>query len=168
MAALGKPLPSHSVYSTSLSSSRYHFQKCSDLQRRSQSLISQSFLFLIIGIEFYAYVVTRQIVNVFEWLVAWRSDKRQLRRDLRKAKTYEEWKRIAKQLDKYLGFDEWKESEDDGYFDYSLVSWTSLLFSWFSIFSRACPAPLVGPGANCLPLPTGSYVEPQFCTALMR
>jgi hypothetical protein len=78
----------------------------------------QSFLFLIIGLEFYAYVVTRQIVNVFEWLVAWRSDKR-------KAKTYDEWKGIAKQLDAYLGFDEWKESEDDGYFDYSLVSWLS-------------------------------------------
>ena len=71
--------------------------------------------------EFSAYVLTRQVVNVLEWLVAWRGHKRQLRRNLRKAETYEQWKAAAKELDAYLGFDEWKEIEEDGYFDYSLV-----------------------------------------------
>lgn len=88
---------------------------------RTTWLISQSFLFLIIGVEFYAYVLTRQVVNVFEWLVAWRGEQRHLRRELRKAKNYDEWVRIAKQLDACLGFDDWKENEDDGYFDYLLV-----------------------------------------------
>lgn len=71
--------------------------------------------------EFSAYILTRQVVNVLEWLVAWRGHKRQLRRNLRKAETYEQWKAAAKELDAYLGFDEWKEIEEDGYFDYSLV-----------------------------------------------
>jgi hypothetical protein len=40
---------------------------------------------------------------------------------LRRAKTYGEWITIAKELDRYMGFDDWKENEDDGYFDYTLV-----------------------------------------------
>lgn len=71
--------------------------------------------------EFGAYVVTRQVVNVFEYLVAWRGHKSTLRSELRKAQTYEDWVKAAKKLDEYLGFDEWKETEEDGYFDWTLV-----------------------------------------------
>jgi hypothetical protein len=71
--------------------------------------------------EFSAYILTRQVVNIFEWVFAWRGNKRQLRLQLRKAKTYEEWIKIAKELDQYMGFDDWKENGDDGYFDYTLV-----------------------------------------------
>lgn len=71
--------------------------------------------------EFSAYILTRQVVNLFEWVLAWRGHKRQLRLRLRKAKTYEEWIKIAKELDQYMGFDDWKENGDDGYFDYTLV-----------------------------------------------
>jgi hypothetical protein len=81
----------------------------------------QGFIFFIIYMEFSAYILTRQVVNVFEWVVAWRGHKRQLRRQLRRAKTYGEWITIAKELDRYMGFDDWKENEDDGYFDYTLV-----------------------------------------------
>ncbi|WWD04289.1 hypothetical protein V865_002358 [Kwoniella europaea PYCC6329] len=79
------------------------------------------FFFTIIYFEFLTYVITRQVVNVFEWLVAWRGPKVKLRRDLRNAKTYEEWIDAAKKLDSNLGFDEWKETEEDSYFDYTLV-----------------------------------------------
>ena len=85
-------------------------------------LPSQGFIFLIISVEFGAYVLTRQVVNVFEWLVAWRGYKRHLRLNLRNAKTYEEWAEAAKKLDNYLGFDEWKGTEEDSYFDHTLVS----------------------------------------------
>lgn len=98
----------------------------------------QSFIFLIISLEFGAYVLTRQVVNVFEWLVAWRGHKRNLRRRLRDAKTYEEWKTAAKELDDYLGFDEWKETEEDSYFDYALVSRSEPHRTWSLI------GPLVG------------------------
>lgn len=80
------------------------------------------FIFFIISLEFGAYVLTRQTVNVFEWLVAWRGHKAALRRGMRQAKTYDEWVRGAKRMDAYLGFDEWKETEEDGYYDHVLVS----------------------------------------------
>ncbi|WOO77576.1 Patatin-like phospholipase domain-containing protein [Vanrija pseudolonga] len=79
------------------------------------------FLFLIISIEFGLYVGTRQIVNVFEYFLAWRGQKGSLRKKLRAATTYPEWKQAAREMDTYLGFDEWKQSEDDSYFDYNLV-----------------------------------------------
>jgi hypothetical protein len=83
---------------------------------------TKGFIFFIIYMEFSAYILTRQVVNILEWVVAWRGHKRQLRRQLRQAKTYEEWIKTAKELDRYMGFDDWKENEDDGYFDYTLVS----------------------------------------------
>ncbi|AAW43621.2 lipid particle protein, putative [Cryptococcus deneoformans JEC21] len=79
------------------------------------------FIFFIIYLEFSAYVITRQIVNIFEWLVAWRGYKAKLRKELRKAKTYDEWVNTAKKLDKHLGFDDWKDVEEDSYFDWALV-----------------------------------------------
>ena len=82
----------------------------------------QMIIFFIISLEFGAYVFTRQIVNIFEYLVAWRGYKSSLRQNMRKAKTYEEWVNAAKKMDEYLGFDEWKETEEDSYFDYILVS----------------------------------------------
>jgi hypothetical protein len=38
-----------------------------------------------------------------------RGHKRTLRRKLRAAKTWEEWKKAALEMDDYLGFNEWKE-----------------------------------------------------------
>lgn len=86
----------------------------------------QCIIFTIIYFEFGAYVVIRQIVNAFEWLVAWRGHKQSLRQEMRKAKTYDEWIQAAKKMDKYLGFDEWKNVEEDSYFDYMLVRAESL------------------------------------------
>ncbi|ADV22477.1 patatin-like phospholipase domain-containing protein [Cryptococcus gattii E566] len=103
------------------------------VSRRRQRATSQGFtynvirwpllflIFFIIYLEFSAYVVTRQVVNVFEWLVAWRGYKAKLRKELRKAKTYDEWVDTAKKLDKHLGFDDWKDVEEDSYFDWALV-----------------------------------------------
>jgi len=54
------------------------------------------------------------------------------------AMTYEEWKTAAKALDDYLGFDEWKETEEDSYFDYALVSRSEPHRKWSLI------GPLVG------------------------
>lgn len=76
----------------------------------------------IIAFEFYFYVTVRQIVNVFEYLLAWRGKKGTLRAALRQADNYDEWKKAAKELDSLLQFDEWKEVDEDGYFDYHLVS----------------------------------------------
>lgn len=40
---------------------------------------------------------------------------------MRKAKTYDEWVDTAEKLDKHLGFDDWKDVEEDSYFDWALV-----------------------------------------------
>jgi hypothetical protein len=88
---------------------------------------SQGFLFTIIYFEFGLYVFIRQIVNAFEYLVAWRGHKSAMRQEMRRAKTYEEWTHAAKKLDAYLGFDEWKEVEEDSYFDHTLVSWSAVI-----------------------------------------
>lgn len=40
---------------------------------------------------------------------------------MRASKTYEEWKEAALELDKYLGFDEWKGVDEDPYYDWKLV-----------------------------------------------
>jgi len=94
--------------------------------------------------EFSAYILTRQVVNLFEWILARRGHKRQLRLRLRKAKTYEEWIKIAKELDQYMGFDDWKENGDDGYFDYTLVGSICCLYTrladWVGQESQENPA----------------------------
>jgi len=80
-------------------------------------------IFIVIFCEFGLYVITRQIVNGWEWLVALlgRGHKRTLRRKLRAAKSWEEWKKAALEMDDYLGFNEWKETDEDPNFDYTLV-----------------------------------------------
>ncbi|EGO27553.1 hypothetical protein SERLADRAFT_354816 [Serpula lacrymans var. lacrymans S7.9] len=63
----------------------------------------------------------RQMVNTKEWLSAWRGRKGLLRKRLRAAHTYEEWKEAALTLDEYLSFNEWKNVDDDPYYDWKLV-----------------------------------------------
>ncbi|PPQ94036.1 hypothetical protein CVT25_009884 [Psilocybe cyanescens] len=79
------------------------------------------FIFLFIAAEFGFYVVIRQLVNTKEWISAWRGQKGRLRKNMRSAKNYEEWKEAAVTLDKYLGFQEWKGHDEDPYYDWMLV-----------------------------------------------
>ncbi|KII95167.1 hypothetical protein PLICRDRAFT_97425 [Plicaturopsis crispa FD-325 SS-3] len=71
--------------------------------------------------EFGLYVLIRQLVNTKEWLYAWRGQKGVLRKKLRAARTYEEWKEAAATLDEYLHFGEWKKVDEDPYYDWKLV-----------------------------------------------
>ncbi|OCH94097.1 patatin-domain-containing protein [Obba rivulosa] len=78
-------------------------------------------IFLFIAVQFSLYVVIRQLVNAKEWLSAWRGRKGELRKKLRAARTYEEWKETALVLDEYLGFNDWKKVDEDPYYDWKLV-----------------------------------------------
>ncbi|KAL7416743.1 acyl transferase/acyl hydrolase/lysophospholipase [Mrakia frigida] len=78
-------------------------------------------LLAIIFGEFSFYVATRQVVNVLEFLLAWTGHKRVLRAKLRNAKTYEDWKEAAIEMDEFLGFDLWKTVDEDSHYDWSLV-----------------------------------------------
>ncbi|TCD69689.1 hypothetical protein EIP91_006706 [Steccherinum ochraceum] len=78
-------------------------------------------IFLFIGVEFGFYILIRQMVNAKEWLSAWRGRKGLLRKRLRNAKSYQEWKDAALVLDEYLGFNDWKVVDEDSYYDWKLV-----------------------------------------------
>lgn len=78
-------------------------------------------IFLVIGLEFAAYVLTRQIVNVVEWLVAHRGRKGVLRRQMRNAKDFQTWKDTALELDDHMEHDAWKRQDSSGLYDWILV-----------------------------------------------
>ncbi|KAJ7781209.1 patatin-domain-containing protein [Mycena metata] len=80
-----------------------------------------AFIFLFIAGEFGFYVLLRQLVNIKEWISAWRGKKGLLRKRLRAAQSYEEWKEAALVLDEYLHFDEWKKEDEDPFYDWKLV-----------------------------------------------
>ncbi|EIW76130.1 patatin-domain-containing protein [Coniophora puteana RWD-64-598 SS2] len=79
------------------------------------------FLFSIIAAQFGFYILIRQLVNTKEWLSAWRGRKGVLRKRLRGATTYQEWKDAAVTLDEYMDFDEWKRVDEDPFYDWKLV-----------------------------------------------
>ncbi|KAG8798557.1 hypothetical protein FRC16_007031, partial [Serendipita sp. 398] len=78
-------------------------------------------LAVVIFAQFGLYVAIRQVVNTIEWLFAWRGRKGVLRQKLRGAQNYDQWKEAASKLDEYLGFNTWKQEEEDPYYDYLLV-----------------------------------------------
>lgn len=78
-------------------------------------------IFLTIGLEFFAYVFTRQIVNVVEWLVAHRGKKGELRRKLRNARTFQEWRDVALELDDFMQHEKWKVEDASGLYDWILI-----------------------------------------------
>ncbi|KAI8453647.1 acyl transferase/acyl hydrolase/lysophospholipase [Phakopsora pachyrhizi] len=79
-------------------------------------IISVAFVF-----EFIAYVLVRQIVRLVEKPASWRSRFGKLKGKLHKAKNYEEWKRIASELDETLGYERWKRHPMNAYYDSTLV-----------------------------------------------
>ena len=78
-------------------------------------------IFSTIALEFAAYVLIRQIVNIIEYFIAWRGMKGKLRSRLRKARNASEWKGVALELDEYLGYEGWKREDASGLYDWILV-----------------------------------------------
>ncbi|CAD6885531.1 unnamed protein product [Tilletia controversa] len=78
-------------------------------------------IFLLIAIEFGLYVFVRQLVNVIEYALAFRGRKGRLRKNLRAARTWDEWKTAALKLDQYLGLQRWKEEDASGLYDWILI-----------------------------------------------
>lgn len=68
-----------------------------------------------------AYLSTRLYVWGYEYFVAWRGKREQLRRNMRATSTYKEWSSAAKELDKYLGNDKWKQENEYAYYDSKTV-----------------------------------------------
>lgn len=78
---------------------------------RSYHLFRYPILFILLFViyaEFSFYVLIRQIVNAFEYVVAWTGHKQVLRKKMRTASSWDEWRGAALEMDGYLGFDAWK------------------------------------------------------------
>ncbi|KAG0139595.1 hypothetical protein CROQUDRAFT_70045 [Cronartium quercuum f. sp. fusiforme G11] len=54
-------------------------------------------------------------------MAEWRGPQRTFRNGLSSARTYDEWKSAALALDQYLGYDRWKRSSSNAYYDAPLV-----------------------------------------------
>lgn len=60
-------------------------------------------------------------MNILEYFASWNGVRGQLRRELRESRSYEEWMDRALALDDYLGFEAWKRSSHNSYYDSSLI-----------------------------------------------
>ncbi|ORY08710.1 acyl transferase/acyl hydrolase/lysophospholipase, partial [Clohesyomyces aquaticus] len=69
---------------------------------------------LFLGI---AYTFTRLYIYLYEQGITWRGRRQKLRKRLQSAATYEEWISGAKELDRYLGNDRWKDTDEYAYYD---------------------------------------------------
>lgn len=76
---------------------------------------------LAVFLEFLAYVLVRQLVNVIEYLWAYRGQRGRLRRRLQEAPTYDEWQKAALRMDDHLGMSAWKRSAPNAYYDHSII-----------------------------------------------
>jgi hypothetical protein len=64
-----------------------------------------------------AYVFTRLYIYLYEHWITWRGTRQRLRQQLQDATSYKEWIQGAKELDAYLGNEEWKEKDEYAYYD---------------------------------------------------
>ena len=78
-------------------------------------------IFFTIALEFLLYVIIRQAVNLVEYAIAWKGKKGELRKELRKANSWKEWRRWAVEMDEYVGYGRWKEKDASGLYDWILV-----------------------------------------------
>ncbi|CBQ70422.1 conserved hypothetical protein [Sporisorium reilianum SRZ2] len=78
-------------------------------------------IFTVISLEFLLYVLVRQLVNLIEYSIAWRGKKGQLRKRMRSASNYADWKEAALAQDDFLGYEKWKTEDGSGFYDWILV-----------------------------------------------
>ncbi|KAH9826855.1 patatin-like phospholipase domain-containing protein [Teratosphaeria destructans] len=84
------------------------------------SIVKYPLLLIVLGWIFVlgaAYLLTRLYIWTYEQHVAWRGRKNKLRKQLRAQTSYEDWVKAAKELDHYLGSDQWKEDDEYAYYD---------------------------------------------------
>ena len=69
-----------------------------------------------------SYLITRLYIHGYERLVTWRGQRQRLRRILRSKTNYIDWRIAAQNLDEYLGNEQWKQTDDYAYYDYTTVT----------------------------------------------
>lgn len=82
------------------------------------------FLLLLVWILSLAlsYFILRMYVWGYERYFTWRGQRQKLRQALRSTTNFEDWKKAAKDLDAYLGKEQWKSSDGYAYYDHMTVT----------------------------------------------
>lgn len=75
------------------------------------------FVFAWLGGLGLAYLLTRWYIWVYEHFFTWRGKRQQLRTNMRQTSNYKDWVTAARELDRYLGRQTWKEENDFAYYD---------------------------------------------------
>ncbi|CAG8961425.1 hypothetical protein HYFRA_00013874 [Hymenoscyphus fraxineus] len=101
--------------------------------RRSRDETREGYLYTLLKWPFLAvvgawvlglgasYMLTRLYIWLYEHFIAWRGKRERLRRKLQSAECYADWVKAAKELDRYLGNDKWREDETFAYYDHKTV-----------------------------------------------
>lgn len=88
------------------------------------SVLKWPLLLLVLGwiiVLAISYLATRLYVYGYEHFFTWRGRRQELRRSLRLKSSFDDWRRAAKELDKHLGNEQWKETDDYAFYDYTTV-----------------------------------------------
>lgn len=70
----------------------------------------------------FSYLLTRTYIWGYERTYSWRGRRQKLRRSLRSKTDYDIWRTAAQELDAYLGNEQWKETDDYAYYDFTTVT----------------------------------------------
>ncbi|KAI8634890.1 lipase [Xylariaceae sp. FL1651] len=79
-----------------------------------------SIILWIIGLGA-AYLATRFYIFLYEHYIAWTGRREKLRRNMRATSSYHDWVRAAKEMDAYMGNEQWKEENEYAYYDSKTV-----------------------------------------------
>ena len=74
----------------------------------------------IVGLAL-TYVLTRLYIFLYEHFIAWRGRRERLRRNMRATSSYRDWVKAARELDQFLGNEQWKEENEFAYYDSKTV-----------------------------------------------
>ncbi|OTB07160.1 hypothetical protein M426DRAFT_318182 [Hypoxylon sp. CI-4A] len=68
-----------------------------------------------------SYLWTRLYIFLYEHFIAWRGKRERLRRNMRATSSYRDWVKAAKEMDAFLGNQQWKEENEFAYYDSKTV-----------------------------------------------
>jgi hypothetical protein len=102
-------------------------------QRRSSDETREGYLYTLLAWPLLAvvgtwiaglgvsYLSTRLYIWLYEHFVAWRGKRQKLRKKLHATASYGDWVKEARELDRFLGNEPWKEVDDYAYYDHKTV-----------------------------------------------
>lgn len=79
------------------------------------------FVFAWLGGLSVAYLSTRWYIWMYEHFFTWRGERQNLRSNMRRTFSYQDWVTAARELDNHLGRQKWREENDFAYYDSKTV-----------------------------------------------